>query len=286
MLGKGLTRYPQLSWLTYRICIRPSLSFVLHEYRAVAHRIIVTEEGDADLSYRVHGPAVVRHAIGGSVWFCPADLRMQALGITSAGGYRGHVILVPTTQLEGVWDVEDAWHEADTAPCAVIHDALLRACAHRLCLGHTRGHVAEDAGTEIAARQMITRLAMVTGGRPPEWLKDTSVFTPGVMRQIMERVDDRLVVPTTLADMSSGFGLSPSHFARKFRQSTGWSLNRLINRRRIGLSLALLKTGEMPIAQLSLVLGFSSQSHFTRLFTSLMGFSPYQFRRAQRQMSG
>jgi len=63
MLGKALTRYPQLSWLTYAICIRPPLSFVLHEYRAVAHRLIITEEGDADLSWRARGPAVVRHAM-------------------------------------------------------------------------------------------------------------------------------------------------------------------------------------------------------------------------------
>jgi AraC family transcriptional regulator len=55
-----------------------------------------------------------------------------------------------------------------------------------------------------------------------------------------------------------------------------------MNRRRIRLSLALLKSGREPIAQLSLDLGFSSQSHFTRLFSSLTGLTPHQFRRVQR----
>jgi len=177
-------------------------------------------------------------------------------------------------------------HDADHCAIRVINHALLLACAHRLCLGETHGHVAEDIGAEIAARQVLIRLAVVSGGRSPDWLKDTSVFTPGVMRQVMERVDDRLVAHTTLAEMSRGFGLSPSHFARKFRQSTGLSLNRFINRRRIGLSLALLKAGGTPLAQLSLDLGFSSQSHFTRLFTSLTGITPYRFWRTQRRMSG
>jgi AraC-like DNA-binding protein len=104
------------------------------------------------------------------------------------------------------------------------------------------------------------------------------------MRQIVERVDARLSAHPSLHDMSSGFGLSPSHFARKFRKSTGLSLNRFMNRRRIGLSLALLKTGTGPLSQLSLDLGFCSQSHFTRLFSGLTGLTPRQFRQAHRSM--
>jgi len=113
---------------------------------------------------------------------------------------------------------------------------------------------------------------------------DTIVFLPLVMKQIVERVDAHLGQRGSLDEISRGFGLSPSHFARKFQQSTGLSLNRFMNRRRIGQSLTLLKTGRVPLAQLSLDLGFSSQSHITRLFSGLTGITPYQFRRAQRRM--
>lgn len=286
MHGSGLTRYPHLSWFVYGLSIRPPLAFVLHEHKAVAHRLIITEEGDADLSWAVRGTAVARHASCGSLVFCPADLGLHSLGITSASGYRGHVLLVPSTHLESVCEAEGARHPVDLCVIPVFRDTLLLACAHRLLVGETRGHVTQDVGAEIAARQVVMRLAAVTGGRSPDWIKDTSVFTPCVMRQIIERVDARLAGQPTLVEMSSGFGLSPSHFARKFQRSTGLSLNRFINRRRIGLSLALLKTGRTPLAQLSLDLGFSSQSHFTRLFSCLTGITPYQFRREQRRMSG
>jgi AraC family transcriptional regulator len=106
------------------------------------------------------------------------------------------------------------------------------------------------------------------------------------MRQIVERVDAHLTTHPSLDVMSRGFGLSPSHFARKFRQSTGLSLNRFMNQRRIGLSLALLRSGKTPLAQLSLDLGFCSQSHFTRLFSSLTGLTPYQFSREWRPVEG
>jgi AraC-like DNA-binding protein len=161
---------------------------------------------------------------------------------------------------------------------------MLLACALRLLVGDSLGNLVNDVGAEIAARQLLMRLAVITGGQPPDWLKDTSVFTPRVMTLIVERMDAHLRVRVSLDEISSGFGLSPSHFARKFRQSTGLSLNRFMNRRRIGQSFALLKTGKTPLAQLSLDLGFSSQSHFTRLFSGLTGLTPYQFRRAQSRM--
>jgi AraC-like DNA-binding protein len=167
---------------------------------------------------------------------------------------------MPFTHLKTVCDTEGARQAVDLRIMPVFRDALLLAYALRLVIAETIGPVQEDVGSEIAARQLLVRLAVATGGRSPDWISDASVFTPSVMRQIMERVDARLTGHPTLAEMSSGFGLSPSHFARKFHYSTGLSLNRFMNRRRIGLSLAILKAGRTPLAQLSLDLGFSLQA--------------------------
>jgi AraC-like DNA-binding protein len=166
----------------------------------------------------------------------------------------------------------------------VFRDALLHASLVRLAGGSGCRQVSEDIGDEIAARQIVMRLCVIAGGRAPDWQKDTSVFAPFVMRQIVERVDAHLAARSSLEQVSKGFGLSPSHFARKFQKSTGLSLNRFMNRRRIGLSLALLRNERATLAQLSIDLGFCSQSHFTRLFSSLTGLTPYQFRRAHRRM--
>jgi AraC-like DNA-binding protein len=284
MDGSRMSPYPHLSWLAYGLDIRPPRLFVLHEFKAVTHRLIVTEEGDADFVWQADVADTVCHVTEGSLGFFPCDFARHSLEITAAAVYRAHVLLVPSEHLEHVC-------EAEGAPCPVdfrIHpgfrDALLLACARRLFLGKARGHVAADVGAEIAARQVVMRLAAIAGGRMPDWRKDRSVFTPPVMTLIVERMDALLPTRASLEDISSGFGLSPSHFARKFHRSTGLSLNRFMNRRRIGQSLGLLKTGRAPLAQLSLELGFSSQSHFTRLFSDLTGLTPYQFRRAQRRM--
>jgi AraC-like DNA-binding protein len=285
MDGSSLSPYPHFSWFAFGLTIRPPRLLLVHEYRAVTHRLMVTEEGDADLSWSAGAANVACHVTGGSLGFFPCDFALHSLGITAAGGYRGHELLVPSRHLESVCEAEGARHTVDFRVIPVFRDTLLMACAMRLLVETARGHIAEDIGTEIIARQLIMRLAAIAGARPPEWFKDTSVFQPPVMMQIVERVDAHLGGRASLDQISHGFGLSPSHFARKFRQSTGLSLNRFMNRRRIVLSLALLKAGKTPLAQLSLDLGFSSQSHFTRLFSSLMGFSPHQFRRASLSMS-
>jgi len=45
-----------------------------------------------------------------------------------------------------------------------------------------------------------------------------------------------------------------------------------------------LRQGTSPLAALALELGFSSQSHFTRIFSGLAEVSPDQFRRLHRRM--
>jgi AraC-like DNA-binding protein len=59
-----------------------------------------------------------------------------------------------------------------------------------------------------------------------------------------------------------------------------------VNRRRIRASLDRLKSQTPPLAQVSLDLGFSSQSHFTRIFSGVMGISPAKFRRQYRPTRG
>lgn len=284
MDGSRLSPYPHLSWFAFGLTIRTPRVFLLHTFRAVTHRLMVTEEGDADLSWGTGAVNVACHVTGGSLGFFPCDSALHSLSITAGAGFRGYELLVPRAHLESVCQAEGAEHMDDFHVIPVFQDTLLLACTLRLLVGNACGRLMEDVGTEIAARQVIMRLAAITGGRPPDWLKDTSVFVPLVMTQIVERVDSLLGRQSSLDEISHGFGLSPSHFARKFQQSTGLSLNRFINRRRIGRSIALLKTSRVPLAQLSLDLGFSSQSHFTRLFSGLTGITPYQFRRAQRRM--
>lgn len=280
--GVRLSPYPHLTWLLQRLIVRPPQVFSLHEYKGVTHRLVVTEEGAAEFLWTTGPARVGYHVTAGSLGFFPCDDARHTLAITADSGYRGSALLLPNDQLESIAEAEGSGRRVEFGVIPVFQDPHLLACVLRVLAEGACRDLAGDVGTEIAARQVIIRLAARSGGCAPAWFKDRSVFGPPVMGRIVERVDASLARRASLDEISRDFGLSPSHFARKFQRSAGLSLNRFMNQRRIRRSLELLKTGMQPLAQVSLSLGFCSQSHFTRLFSSLTGVSPNQFRRSCR----
>lgn len=276
--------YPHYSWLAHWLAIRRPRVFELYENRHVAHQLLLTTHGEADIAWATDGAALSFHAAAGDIGFFPCDFARHSLAITAATEYQAYAISIPNAHLLGVYESEDMRPTHGFSAIPLFRDAVMAASLLRLSGGSRSRAVGEDIGDEIAARQILLRLSVMSGCRSPDWQKDNSVFVPQVMRQIVERLDAHLGAHLSLEQVSSGFGLSPSHFARKFQQSTGLSLQRFMNRRRISLSLNLLSVGGASLAQLSLDLGFSSQSHFTRLFNSFTGLTPLQFRRLHRRM--
>ncbi len=74
-------------------------------------------------------------------------------------------------------------------------------------------------------------------------------------------------------------GLSVSHFARAFKETTGLPPHRWLIRRRVEVAEALLRNSRMSLTEVALTCGFADQSHFTRVFSRVVGISPGAWRR-------
>ena len=74
-------------------------------------------------------------------------------------------------------------------------------------------------------------------------------------------------------------GLSNSHFSRAFRQSTGLAPHQWLLTRRIETAKGLLLRSRDPLSEVGLACGFADQSHFTRVFTRMVGTSPGAWKR-------
>ena len=82
-----------------------------------------------------------------------------------------------------------------------------------------------------------------------------------------------------LSQLAEKCGLSTRHFARAFRQSTGVPPHRWLLSRRVDRAKDLLRDPALSLAEVALACGFADQSHFTRMFTTLVGLSPGLWRR-------
>jgi AraC family transcriptional regulator len=101
----------------------------------------------------------------------------------------------------------------------------------------------------------------------------------GALRRVRAYIDDHIGERISLSALARQAGVSRFHFARQFRLSTGESPMGYLRRVRIERSKSILQTRETSIAEVAARLGFSDQSHFTRIFGRLVGVSPGSFAR-------
>lgn len=98
------------------------------------------------------------------------------------------------------------------------------------------------------------------------------------LKRVTEYIQEHLDEDLTLAQLGAVAYMSPYHFARLFRRSTGLPPHRFVVRVRIDRSAALLASPEPSIARISREVGFRTPSHFSTVFRRLMGVTPSAYR--------
>ena len=100
---------------------------------------------------------------------------------------------------------------------------------------------------------------------------------------MLEFVDSNLGQDLTGKAISGVAGLSKYHLGKAFRQATGVSLHGYVLERRMRRAEKLLVKSDLPLAALAEAAGFSSQSHFTSVFSTRAGITPSAYRQTRRR---
>jgi AraC-like DNA-binding protein len=74
-------------------------------------------------------------------------------------------------------------------------------------------------------------------------------------------------------------GLSSSHFAHLLSTYTGKSFRQILTELRVEAAAQRLRQGNQSLTEIALDCGFSDQSHFSRVFSKMMGASPGDYRK-------
>ena len=117
-------------------------------------------------------------------------------------------------------------------------------------------------------------------------LRDVQIGNGGMaphrLRKAIGLIDQHLAGEeegrVALRGVAGEVGMSYYHFSRAFKHSMGMNPTSYIAERRIEHAKKLMQETDLPISEIALRSGFSSQSHFTTSFRRLAGVTPRCFR--------
>ncbi|WP_448101728.1 helix-turn-helix domain-containing protein [Luteibacter jiangsuensis] len=106
-------------------------------------------------------------------------------------------------------------------------------------------------------------------------------LAPWQVRRVTEHLRARLPERVDIAELATIAGLSPAHFSRAFKLSTGlapyqWQLDM-----RVRHAQQLLEAGRHSLDEVAEACGFADGSHFARTFKRFSGHTPSEWRRSR-----
>ena len=160
-----------------------------------------------------------------------------------------------------------------------VDDPVVRNLLSSLLAG---GATAKDVPClflRYVTRALTVHVAQAYGGLGAAQRIPRGALAPWQLRRAKELMSAHLSEEMPLSRLAAECGLSVRHFARAFRQSTGAPPHRWLLKRRIEQATELMSDRALGLADIAISCGFADQSHFTRVFTALVGVTPNAWRR-------
>jgi len=157
--------------------------------------------------------------------------------------------------------------------------SLLRGMAMEIANGCPNGRLfAQSLSAGVARRILQTHGGGAQGFAPQERGK----LTARQLRQVRNLLADGLAQDISVDELAAAAGVSKPHFARLFKNTLGVTPYRYVLKMRLDKGLEMLRgPGGLPLADVALQCGFSSQSHFTDAFRKAFGVTPGSVRQGR-----
>lgn len=134
---------------------------------------------------------------------------------------------------------------------------------------------AMDALVTICATHLLRNYSSLS-----DWSFPKGGLTPLRLNRVKDFVHANVARTLTTEEMAGVAGLSPSHFTRVFRQTTGQSPHQFVVDARLCRARALIISHDEPFTSIAKSAGFSSHSHMTAQMRRYWGLTPSEIRKS------
>ncbi len=140
-----------------------------------------------------------------------------------------------------------------------------------------------DEASLLFVDQMATAIGTYVvqryGGRPSATANRTRLLSRSQEDLAKSILLENLEGDISILDVAQACDLSRGYFIRAFRDTTGLTPYQWLIRERVNRARELLRASNAPLADVAIACGFADQSHFTRVFSTVVGMTPGNWRR-------
>ncbi len=254
----------------------------LGEVRPRETEVIVMLEGRLHIRRRGDGRLQHHDAASGMVWLVPAGVSEDMVRLYGDIPDSLHMYL-PASPLAGT-----AVEELNIDPDRIglhynggFRDPLIERIAREIKSEMIRPAPGGKTLVETLASALAVQIV-----RHHSNLEPASVTLPSLrgaldsrrLKRVRDFIETNLGEDLSIGALAAEACLSPFHFARAFKASTGMPPHRYLTDLRMRRAKALIAEGRLPLAEIAGVCGLSSQAHFTRWFKQIVGVTPGAYR--------
>ena len=234
------------------------------------------------------GPSRVRYKVGsrshnyaqtpGSILISPRNYEYTDGSVYSSLQGDRLAVELDRSILKRVLEGSDDCSQIQLAHHDGLHDprisTLIRLMEFEVTAGCPTGRLYDESLSLALLSYLTSRYSVINEKR--EGAKST--LSPKKLQIVTDYIYAHLNSNISLTELSGLIPTSAYTFCRLFRNTTGVTPHQYLIGVRIEEAKRFLAEGKRSIAEVSLLLGFANQSHFTRTFGRITGIPPRRYR--------